>query len=241
MFNAPMFSEQKTGTPGEGGTHFTHRAVAPRRLLIFLVAWLLPPPSQRPRPREGPGRGCQDWPVPGSPTYFVGVTAQVGPAAISTGHCPTEGALPATARVPLWDSGRWRGSPRMMKGLAARSGLSLSRTPPAHPGPATPASRGAVCAELGRDAAVGGAVQDRRPQAPDVRGRFAPRAPDVEEKSGRGFCSELGLERRVLGAQASRAPPPSGGSLAVGAGNPHTHEPGAGGTRHRPHPRPNVL
>lgn len=166
-----------------------------------------------------------------------------GPAAISTGRCPTEGALPATAHVPLWDSGRWRGSPRMMKGLAAHSGLSLSRTPPppAHPGLATPASRGAVCAELGHDAAVGGAVQDRRPHAPDVHGRFAPRAPDMEEKSGRGFCSELGLERRALGAQASRAPPPSWGSLAVGAGNPHTHDPGAGGTRHRPHPWPNVL
>lgn len=241
MFNAPMFSEQKTGTPGEGGTHLAHRAVAPRRLLIFLVAWLLPPPSQRPRPREGPGRGCQDWPVPGSPTYFVGVTAQVGPAAISAGHCPTEGALPATAHVPLWDSGRWRGSPRMMKGLAARSGLSLSRTPPHTQGQPHPLPEGPSVLNLAVMLPWGGAVQDRRPHAPNVHGRFAPRAPDVEEKSGRGFCSELGLERRALGAQASRAPPPSGGSLAVGAGNPHTHDPGAGGTRHRPHPRPNVL
>lgn len=71
MFNAPVLSQQKTGTPGKRGTHLAHRAVVPRHLLIFPVARLLLWPSVL-GPGKGPGMAARTGLSLGAPLTLLG-------------------------------------------------------------------------------------------------------------------------------------------------------------------------
>lgn len=94
--------------------------------------------------------------------------------------------------------------------------------------------------EIGRDAAAGGprTAGARRP----VSTSGLLRGPRTWERiRSEDSAQSLAWSDMRWGLRRAELPPPFGGSLAVGPGNPHTQEPGAGGTRLCLHPGPNVL